>query len=334
MLKVISYILLFFVAGFSKQDLKSFSLRGHAQGTTWNVTYFSEDSTILKNSIDSIFNSIDSSLSVYKPYSTIVAFNKSERGIRIDRHLSAIIRLSQKFTKETNGLSDITIGALTEYYGFGAKAKNDNINSTAIQNIRKCVGSEHISLQKDSLIKTIPCVTLDVNGIAQGYTVDVIGKYLESKGVKDYLVEVGGELRSKGIKYPGNKHFQVGIETPSDDDFDVAPMQQIISLANAALTTSGNYRKYYESNGKRHSHIIDPRSGESVDNEMISATVYATDATTADALDNALMLMGVKEALKFVEQRPDIAAFLIYKDAEGNVKDTASSRFRNLIVQR
>lgn len=316
-----------------KQEVKSIHLSGHAQGTTWNVTYFSADSAIVKQSLDSIFESIDSSLSIYKPYSTIAAFNKSEKGIRVDKHLKNIVRLSKRFTAQTNGLSDITIGPLTKAYGFGANKPEQLPTDDEVKTLLACVGSKNIALRGDSLLKLKPCIQIDVNGIAQGYTVDVIAAYLDKKGIADYLVEVGGELRSKGLKRPANTPFQVGIEAPSDDEFSITPMQQVISLNNGSLTTSGNYRKYFESNGKKHSHIIDPRTGVSVDNELISVSVYAKDATTADALDNALMLMGVKRALKYVEKRKDLAAFFIYKDASGKILDTASSRFRHLIVK-
>lgn len=331
MLKVYLYITLLVLASNARFEVRVINLSGHAQGTTWNITYFTDDSVIVKQSIDSIFTSIDSSLSIYKPYATIVAFNKSEGGTKIDVHLKNIVELSRRFTNETSGLSDITIGPLTQAWGFGAIKPEKTPGEQQIKELRECVGLNKIFVRNDSLIKTKPCVKLDVNGIAQGYTVDIIGRYLESRGVHDYLVEVGGELRTKGYKQPGKKPFQVGIEAPSDNEFELTPMQQIISLKNGALTTSGNYRKFFENNGKRYSHIIDPRSGLSVHNEMISATVFADDATTADALDNALMLMGVEQGLKYVEQQSNIAAFFIYKDAEGKIRDTASSGFQKLI---
>jgi thiamine biosynthesis lipoprotein len=123
----------------------------------------------------------------------------------------------------------------------------------------------------------------------------------------------------------------VGIESPSGDDFSLPPMQKIIVLDSGAITTSGNYRKYHESKGTRYSHIINPATGKSVQNEMISATVYASDAITADAYDNALMLMGLDRAMKFVESKKDLAAFIIYKRPDGKLADSASTRFRQLI---
>jgi thiamine biosynthesis lipoprotein len=305
-------------------------LSGHAQGTTWSISYYSS-STILQPQIDSIFNNIDSSLSLYKPYSTIVAFNNSSTGVKLDTHLKNVIISSVKVTKETKGLSDITVGPLTELWGFTAKETNQIPDKKSIQTILPCIGSKNIFIRNDSLIKKKPCVKIDVNGIAQGYTVDIISNFLTSNNIHDYIVEVGGEVRVGGTK-TGNTPFKVGIESPSRGDFSDQPMEKIVQLREGAITTSGNYRKYHESKGKKYSHIIDPRTGYSVQNSIISVTVYAKDATTADAYDNALMLMGVKNALKFVEARPQLAAFIIYANKNGSISDTASLRFRKLFI--
>ena len=322
---------MFFSFQVQKKEVKTFHISGNAQGTSWNITYFSNDSAVTKPEIDSIFDKIDSSLSVYKSYSIISVFNNSRRGVVSDRHLKSIVEISFAITTATNGLSDITVGPLVEAWGFLAKESSAIPDDNKIKKILDCVGIQNIRLKNDSLIKEKPCVKIDVNGIAQGYTVDVIADYIQAKGITDFLVELGGELRVKGKKQPGNTPFRIGIESPSADDFSTPPMQRIVTVNTGAITTSGNYRKYHESKGKKYSHIIDPRTGKSVENEMISATVYAKDATTADAYDNALMLMGMERALRYIEERPDMAAFLIYKDKDGKIMDTASSRFRGFI---
>ena len=178
----------------------------------------------------------------------------------------------------------------------------------------------------------MPCVQLDVNGIAQGYTVDVIAAFLDVHHIDSYIVEVGGELRVKGRKPDGTK-MKIGIEAPNDNPLADEMMEKVIELDSGAVTTSGNYRKFYESNGQRVNHLIDPRTGYSVSNEMISATVYAKDAITADAFDNALMLMGMKDAITFVNKRSDIAAYFIYKKNDNTVADTASAEFYKLMKQ-
>ncbi len=311
--------------------IKNIQLSGHAQGTTWHANYFYADSVVTTRQVDSILEVIDSSLSLYKPYSTIVAFNNSTSGINIDKHFRNVIEKSLDIYQQTNGLSDITVGPLVEAWGFGVNSHSNVPDDSVIKSLLPCVDSKNIRLHNDSLIKSKPCVKIDVNGIAQGYSVDVIASFFESNGIQNYLIELGGELRVKGKKQPGNIPFSIGIESPSGNDFNILPMQTIITLDSGAITTSGIYRKYHESKGKKFSHIINPKTGKSAENEMISATIYAADAITADGYDNALMLMGVEKALQFVENRKDLGAFLIYKKKDGTIADTASTLFRQLI---
>ena len=312
---------------------RAFYLEGHAQGTTWHITYYSADSLISKSSIDSILAEIDSSLSIYKPYSLITAFNNSPRGIIVDKHFKRVVKKSIDVWKATGGLSDITVAPLVDAWGFGVRENNFVAPSDSVLRlIRGCVGSRLIRLKGDSLIKVKPCVKIDVNGIAQGYTVDVIAKFFRKHGLRNYIVEVGGELRVSGRK-PGGEMFRIGIEAPNGDDYSVPPLQRRISVVEGAITTSGNYRKFHESGGKRVSHIIDPRTGHPVENELISVTVYAKDAITADGYDNAIMLMGLEKGMKFIERRGNLAAFFIYRKIDGSVADTATTSFRRLIVE-
>jgi thiamine biosynthesis lipoprotein len=200
-----------------------------------------------------------------------------------------------------------------------------------IQSLKNCVNSAYLYRQGNKLLKKKPCIKIDVNGIAQGYSVDVLAGFLEIHGITNYLVEVGGEIRVKGHKQPGNEKMKIGIEAPGDNDFQLSMIRKIIVTDSGAITTSGSYRKFYESEGKRISHIIDPRTGYSAQNELISVTVYARDAITADAFDNALMVMGLQKALQFVERRNDISAHFIYRTKTGAVADTASTRFYKLL---
>ncbi len=170
-----------------------------------------------------------------------------------------------------------------------------------------------------------------MNGIAQGYSVDVLSDFLERNNIRNYIVELGGEIRVKGTKQPGNEKFKIGIESPENDEFEMGYMKKVIEIDNGAITTSGNYRRYYESEGKKIAHIIDPRTGYPVSNDLISVTVFAKDAITADAFDNAIMVMGLQEGVAFVNKRNDIAAHFIYKTKNGSVKDTMSKEFYKLM---
>lgn len=337
-IRLAQFVILFFTAlgclSLKKIPTVSFTriaFSGVAQGTTWHINYYATDTLVKKVQIDSILQVIDSSLSIYKPYSRIIAFNDSKSGIRMDEHFRKVAEKSMDTYKQTGGLFDITVLPLVEAWGFGAKSFQKVPDSATIGSLLNCVGSKFLQLKKDELIKLRPCVKIDVNGIAQGYSVDVIADFLERKDISNYIVEVGGEIRLHGKKLPENTSFKIGIEAPSDDDPGLGPIEKIIVADSGAITTSGNYRRYYESKGKKISHLIDPRTGYSVQNELISVTVYARDAITADAYDNALMAMGLNRALKFVEERPDLAAHFIYHLPNGNVADTASSRFYKLI---
>jgi thiamine biosynthesis lipoprotein len=293
------------------KPVKAFHISGLAQGTTYQITFYAADSLVTKTQIDSILAAIDSSLSIYKPYSLISRFNRAEAAINMDTHMTRVINKSIETYHHTEGIFDITVQPLVQAWGFSAKKAGKLPDSATIQSLKQCVDSRFLSVQGNRLIKTKPCVSIDVNGIAQGYSVDVLAAFLENRNIGNYIVELGGEIRLKGRRQPGKEKMKIGIEAPGEDEFQLTLLQKIISLDSGAITTSGSYRKFYESEGKKISHIINPATGYSVQNELISVTVYAPDAITADAYDNALMIMGVQKAITFVEQRKDMAAYFV-----------------------
>ena len=313
--------------------LHEFHASGQAQGTTFHITYFAGDSLVKTAQFDSIFQKIDGSLSIYKPASLISQFNKATDEIEMDDHLLNVVRKSLEIYKNTNGISDITVYPLVRAWGFGTSPVTSLPDSAVIKSILPCVGADKIIIDHNRLRKTKPCVKIDLNGIAQGYTVDVIADFLEKNNVQDYLVEVGGELRVKGHKQPGNKLFQVGIESPATDDFGEPVIQRTMQFESGAVTTSGNYRKYFERGGKIFSHLMDPATGYPIQNEMISVTVYAVDAITADGYDNALMGMGLAGAFEFLKKHPELQAYFIYHTPNDQVADTATAGFYKMITE-
>ena len=311
--------------------LKAFHVQGSAQGTTYHITYYAPDSAFTRSAADSIFNSLDSSLSLYRPYSLVTAFNNSGSGLTIDHHLWQVVQKAQEVHDATNGAFDITVWPLVNAWGFGLQKITDLPDTASIAAIMPCVGAGKLQWAGQVLQKRLPCVQLDVNGIAQGYSVDVLAAFLESRGILHYLVEVGGEIRVKGRKQPGNEVMRVGIESPGDDPFASSLIKKILLLENGAVTTSGSYRKFYESNGRRITHIIDPRTGYGIQNNLISVTVLAADAITADAYDNALMVIGLEKGLRFAESSQEIEAYFIYRNSRGGITDTATTGFYKLI---
>ena len=309
---------------------KKFQINGFAQGTTYHISYYANDSVINKKEVDSILDKIDSSLSLYKPYSIINQFNNSADGVEADVHFSKVVKKALQVYRQTDGLFDITVEPLTAAWGFGPVKIKDTPDSVLIQTLLPCVNSGLLFWDKNKLRKREACIKLDANGIAQGYSVDVLANFFEQKSIKNYLIELGGEIRVKGRKYPGNEKMKIGIESPGDDP-EFSLIEKVVWLDKGAITTSGNYRRYYESNGKKITHLLNPKTGYSIQNELISVTVYAKDAITADGYDNALMAMGLKKAMAFMEKRQDIAAHFIYRKENGTIADTMTKRFAALL---
>ncbi len=328
-LKIILAILTFFVftAGTQVPAVKTFHISGYAQGTTYHITYYAATELVTKAHTDSILSKIDSSLSLYKSYSLISRFNRSANGLLIDPHFKNVVEKSLEIWHLTDGLFDITVQPLVEAWGFSAKQTHQLPTDADIKALLPCIGSEKIHLKGRQLTKDKPCVRIDVNGIAQGYSVDVVADFMEAKGIRDYIVEIGGELRVKGHRQPEKATMTIGIEAPGESEFNEMPYQRIMQVSHGAVTTSGNYRKFYQSGAKKINHLIDPHTGYSFQNELISVTVWAKDAITADGYDNALMGMGLKKAMQFVAKKKDMEAYFIYQKPNGAVADTATAGF-------
>jgi thiamine biosynthesis lipoprotein len=329
-----TFLLFVFITADRQSALKAFEISGPAQGTTYHITYFAEDSVVLHKSIDSIFEKIDSSLSLYRPYSLINRFNNAASEVEMDEHLRKVVTASLRIYRSTAGVSDLTVYPLVKAWGFGPEKTSTIPDSAQIKEILKCVGANKIRIEGNNLVKDLPCVKIDLNGIAQGYTVDLIADFLEKKSIQNYLVEVGGEIRLKGKKYPGPENLKVGIESPTQNVLGQSVIYKILQPGSGAITTSGNYRKYHISDGKNISHLVDPVTGYPFSNELISVTVFARDAITADGYDNALMGMGLKKALQFMKSKTEMEAYFIYRKENGTVADTSTSGFNKLTTHQ
>jgi thiamine biosynthesis lipoprotein len=308
--------------------LQPYELSGYAQGTTWHITYFAADSAVTTEEIDSIMVNIDSSLSIYKAWSLISRFNRSDTGIEMDGHLRTVMEKSFAIHHETAGISDPTVYPLVNAWGFGPVKDTVEPDSQRIRNMLACVGADRLHIRGNTLVKDLPCIKLDLNGIAQGYTVDVVAGFLEKKDIMNYLVEVGGEIVLKGKRFPGGQPLSIGIEAPSDDLLDTAAIFKVIYPISGAVTTSGNYRKFRQSGGRTVSHLIDPHSGYPFSNNLLSVTVWAEDGITADGYDNALMGMGLAKAMDFMKVHPSMEAYFIYRDETGAIKSTFTPGFK------
>ncbi len=308
-------------------QLKRYELSGFAQGTTYQVIYYAPDSLVSLKQTDSLLRKLDLSVSLYEPSSLINQFNRSADGLVVDEHFRVLITKSMQIYKDTEGLVDPTVKPLVDAWGFGVVKPSQEPSAAQITALLQNVGMKHIKLNSNYLYKDRPGVQLDLNGLAQGYSVDLLAGLLERHHISNYLIELGGELRIKGSK-PGGEPFAIGIEGVNDDAASAEPMRKVIKPGNGAVTTSGNYRKHHQSGGKEISHIIDPLTGYPVQNELISVTVYAKDAITADGYDNGLLAMGLNRALGFLAGRKDIGAYMVYRDRNGAVRDTVTPAFK------
>jgi len=304
-----------------------FEIDGFAQGTTYHIVYYGLAKTITNKQTDSLLKSLDKSVSLYLPGSLIRQFNESDKGISIDEPFRVLIRKALEINKATDGVVDVTVKSLVDAWGFGVKKAAAPPGDEKIKQILTNVGPEQIWLKGNFLHKKSKDVQIDLNGIAQGYSADLLAALLDQSGINDYVVEIGGELRIKGNK-PGKEPFKIGIEAIDGTDMAPSPLRKVIAPGRGAVTTSGNYRKYLEANGKKISHIINPKTGYPAINEMISVTVWAEDGITADGYDNGFMVMGLKKTLRFLEKRTDIGAYIIYKKENGTVADTVTTGFK------
>ena len=304
---------------------------GEAQGSYYHIQYLSENGENYKSQIDSILLEVDSSLSIYKDYSLISKLNKREN-IKTDTLFNAVFLGAQKVFVESKGYFDCSVSPLVNAWGFYKNKLGDSlvIDSAKFRKILSYVGFDKITLIADSLV--LPKgMSLDFNSIAQGYTVDIIAQFLESKGDSNYLVEVGGELLAKSKNADGNI-WRVGVDKPSEDIDEQERFQFILDLENKALATSGNYRKFYEQDGVKYAHTINPFTGFPAQNRLLSVTVIHDNCMLADAYATAFMVMGVKQSKQFAKTHSEIEIYLVYTGKDGAWKTFVSPNMQNRII--
>lgn len=320
-------LLMILTSGACRQgEYTPINISGPAQGTTYNITYLAGAFSNYRGSIDSIFSTIDASLSTYVPTSLISRINKNDSSALLDEHFEKVFNKSIEVSKITGGLFDVTVGPIINAYGFGP-AKKRSLEPQQLDSLRQLIGFAKVSVTNHTLRKTSPKVMLDFNAIAQGYTVDVIAEFLERKGIHNYLIELGGEIRAKGKKQDDSP-WTLGIEQPDENPANGASLNSTIALTNQSLATSGNYKKFYVEDGKKYTHIINPLTGLPAKNNLLSASVVAADCMTADAYATAFIVMGLDKAKAFLQAHGDLQleVFFIY-DQDGTVQTYRSKKF-------
>ncbi|HIE73861.1 MAG TPA: FAD:protein FMN transferase [Flavobacteriales bacterium] len=331
-MKNILYLFLLILCACSSSDNRILVKNsGEAQGTYYHIQYMSNGGKDFHFQIDSIFKEIDSSLSIYKDYSLISKLNKGE-DVKTDTLFNTVFKGAQKVFLESEGNFDCSVSPLVNAWGFYKYKLGDSlvIDSAKFRKILPYVGFDKISLIADSLV--LPKgMRLDFNAIAQGYTVDVIAQFLQAKGYSNYLIEVGGELLAKGKNADGNT-WRVGVDKPSENIDENERFQFILNLENKALATSGNYRKFYEKDGVKYAHTINPFTGFPTQNRLLSVTVIHDNCMLADAYATAFMVMGVRRSKQFVKSHPEIEIYLVYTNKNGKWNTFISADLQKRII--
>ncbi|MDR2026749.1 MAG: FAD:protein FMN transferase [Prevotellaceae bacterium] len=305
------------------------TVSGLALGTSFKIIYKDTQKRDFYDSVMNLFNEFENSLSLYRQNSIISKVNRNEEVV-VDSYFIKMFERAREITEQTGGAFDISAAPLFEVWGWGEK-KKIMVTPEMIDSLKQYTGMDKIRIEGGKVIKTGPNVRISSNAIAKGYCSDIVAGFIERQGIADYLVEIGGEAVLKGKNRFG-KDWRMGIDKPFDGNLIPGQfLQAVVNISDKALATSGDYRRYYIEDGKKYSHTIDPKTGYSAKQNVLSVTVAAPDCMTADALATAFMVMGVEKTAEFLKYHPEIEVFLLYADGDG-VKEFVSDNMKHRIV--
>lgn len=299
-------------------------------GTLYHAKYlYSKD---LKAEIEAELQKVDASLSMFNPQSTISRINRGETD-KADEMLGEVLLLSFTINSATDGAFDPTVAPLVNAWGFGFKS-GQLPDSTQVDSLRALVGLSAIHLNDGRITKDNPNSILDFSAIAKGYGVDRAAQVLRSHGIQHFMVEIGGEVVTEGVNDKGEP-WRIGINKPDDDSTSTnTELQDIISLSGKAIATSGNYRNYYISDGRKIAHTINPRTGYPAQQDILSSTVMAPSCAEADGFATAFMVLGLEKAKQVLERQPQLQAYFIYSDEQGGYRTWCTKGFDELIANK
>lgn len=283
-------------------------------GTTYHVTYqYDED---LQTEVVAKLKEVDAALSMFNEQSTISKINNNQT-VKPDKMFLDVFQLAQQISQDTQGAFDITVAPLVNIWGFGFKHGQEPTKH-AIDSLRQFVGYQKVSYDGKTIQKQDPRIMLDCSAIAKGYGTDVVARLMDEKGVKNYLVEIGGEVVTRGISEK-RVPWKIGVTKPTDDTLHVGnELQTVLNVTDKAMATSGNYRNFYYKGGRKYAHTINPKTGRPVQHNILSATVLCNQCAKADAYATAFMVMGLDKAREVLERNPDLMVYFIYDDKGQN----------------
>lgn len=325
---VVALCALILISGCSEQREQVY-LNGPTMGTSYNIKFIAQDglptAEVIQVEVDRKLELVNDQMSTYRKDSELSQFNQSTAStpFTVSKDTAIVIREAIRLNELTEGALDVTVGPLVNLWGFGPEARPEVVPTEDELNTRRAtVGIQHLSVTDTTVTKDIPELYVDLSTIAKGWGVDVVANYLEELGITNYMVEVGGEMRVKGNNKE-NVAWRIAIEKPSVDERSI---QEIIEPGHHAVATSGDYRIYFEKEGVRYSHIINPITGKPIANKVVSVTVLDKSSMTADGLATGLMVLGEKKGMEIANIN-NIPVFMIVKTKDG-FKEIASEAFK------
>jgi thiamine biosynthesis lipoprotein len=313
-------------------------LQGETQGTYYSIIYYDAQGRNFQPQVDSLLHDFDLTANLWVDSSIIRRVNRNEDSL-VSEMFRDILLKSLEINRYTQGAFNCKIGTLVNLYGFGFKNRQD-VSDREIDSILSFIRKDSTIIsptpqQGVYALRKLPQIEYDFNAIAQGYTSDLIAQLFDRLGLKSYLIDVGGEVIAKGKKSNGEL-WTVGIERPAETKYSQKQIETAIHLDNKSVVTSGNYRKYYEKEGVRYSHTIDPATGRPVSHSLLSVSVVSKESWYADAMATSFMVMGLEKSLQFIQDHPDNpdiqAVFFIYDD-HGEYKTLATPKFKEIIKE-
>jgi thiamine biosynthesis lipoprotein len=306
-------------------------IEGKAQGSTYHITYYDSLNRNLQPEVEKILQDFDQSVSTYQSSSIISRINRNEKNVKVDKYFVACFNKAKEVWKNTDGAFDPTVYPLVNAWGFGP-GKKQKIEKYIIDSILHFVGFNLIELKGNKVVKKDPRVALDFNAFAQGYSVDVVSEFLKSKGIRSFLVEIGGELYANNVKPNGDK-WTVGIEKPIDNKESENPLKAYAKFSDMAIATSGNYRRFIVEDGIKYHHHLDPKTGYPSKNNLLSASVFSKECISSDANATGILVMGLEKAKVFLKDHTELQAYLIYSDDKGNYQIYQTPGLESIIFE-
>ena len=287
--------------------------QGMVFGTVYSIKY--QNDKDLQKEIEAELKKVDNSLSTFNKQSVISKINRNE-DVKADGMFAEVFSLARRISDETGGAFDITVAPMVNLWGFGFKSGTAP-SAQAIDSLRSIVGYKKVRLEGRRIVKDDKRTMLDCSAIAKGYGTDVVARFLKTKGIENFMVEIGGEVVTSGVS-EARVPWRIGVTKPTDDSLSVNnEVQTVLNVTNKAMATSGNYRNFYYKNGRKYAHTIDPKTGYPVQHNILSATVLADNCATADAYATAFMVLGLEGSKAVLDRHPELMAYLIYSDKDG-----------------